>query len=225
MHGTCFFRKPHARACHFISSRHGALIHTPFRHLPSPAYLLSLQESAQVPSPPRDGECGGWSRGSIFAAWPLEIASELATLVWPIREKSGLTRLSACVHATRLFVASGPTANEPPAKRARAGQSRLRRSCCGTNLPRELFGLGRCPSCTDYDGPPSDLWPPDDSTPLRTEMRLEDFIALEHVTARQWGPFSPFSDTDIEIAQAEIMRSRQLLRQVSVMEQLTEMES
>ena len=49
-------------------------------------------------------------------------------------------------------------------------------------------------------------------------MRLEDFAALEHVTARQWGPFSPFSDAQIETAQVEIMLSRQLLRQVSVME-------
>ena len=28
-------------------------------------------------------------------------------------------------------------------------------SSCPANLPCELFGLGRCPSCADYDGPPS----------------------------------------------------------------------
>jgi hypothetical protein len=92
---------------------------------------------------------------------------------------------------------------------------------CHPSLPPELFCLGRCPACVDYDGPPSihrNIWPPEDSTPLRTEMRLEDFAALEHVTARQWGPFSPFSDAQIETAQVEIMLSRQLLRQVSVME-------
>ena len=91
---------------------------------------------------------------------------------------------------------------------------------CHPSLPPELFCLGRCPACVDYDGPPSihrNIWPPEDSTPLRTEMRLEDFAALEHVTARQWGPFSPFSDAQIETAQVEIMLSRQLLRQVSVM--------
>ena len=43
----------------------------------------------------------------------------------------------------------------PLVQRKRPRESEASTACprCGTVLPLELFGLGRCPSCVDYDGP------------------------------------------------------------------------
>ena len=69
--------------------------------------LTFFQEPTLVLRPSQDGKCGDWSRESIFATWPPEIAAELATFDWPICEESELTRLLACVHATPLSVVGG----------------------------------------------------------------------------------------------------------------------
>ena len=91
-------------SCHSITTWRA--ISPPFHHLPFPAYLPS-QEPAPAARPSTDEECGDWSRESIFAAWPVEVAAELATFVWPICEESELTRLLACVHATPVSVVGG----------------------------------------------------------------------------------------------------------------------
>ena len=52
--------------------------------------------------------CGDWERASIFAAWPRDIALELASFVWPIREMPELLRLlTGLRYATPLSVCGG----------------------------------------------------------------------------------------------------------------------
>ena len=51
--------------------------------------------------------CGDWARADIYAKWPIEIADELASFVWPIVELAELHRLFACKHAAPSSVAAG----------------------------------------------------------------------------------------------------------------------
>ena len=129
----------------------------------------------------------------------------------------------------------------PVSKRARLQRAVSHHFCgrCGTLLPAELFGLGRCPSCVDYDGPPQfpvpegipgvgddeedellrahlllTSWPPESFVPYRTTVRAVDYNSLAGYIPRRWGPFTALSDEEIMIAENEILLGRWLLSQV-----------
>ena len=97
---TCHVRalsRPTSRVC-LLMHRTGALYHI----LLSPPSVLFL---SQVVDP--SCMCGDWPRDDIYSRWPVPVADELATFVWPIDNVDELDRLFACDHAQPVSICGG----------------------------------------------------------------------------------------------------------------------
>ena len=125
------------------------------------AWWAQLRSTHEHPLAPRPQlQAGDWPLADIFARWPVAIAAQLASFVWPIDTISELDRLMACTHASpcALFGCEFTGAGREDARRryqrrrpyatANAG-GRLRAwlpvsGALGRWTPLGSLGAGRC---------------------------------------------------------------------------------